>query len=175
MTENEKFDLVIELEKKKVPEEFDEYIAIDKLEDKLNDYDQRFYIKESEFYNVFLVELMERNKNIAMELAETSLKKNYEIIPIESVVSSRPKKILETIVDTSENKIKNGETFNIRCNIRGSRYIKTNKELFIDSINNELIKTGRKPDDTNPDWTIHIQVVGENTGVSVLKNKSLMK
>ena len=172
MTENEKFDLVIELEKKKVPEEFDEYIAIDKLEDKLNDYDQRFYIKESEFYNVFLVELMERNKNIAMELAETSLKKNFEIIPIESVVSSQPEKIVENIVDNSKNKIKNGETFTIKCNIRGSRYIKTNKE-FIDSINNELIKTGRKPDNTHPDWIIHIQVVGENTGISVLKNKSL--
>jgi tRNA acetyltransferase TAN1 len=173
MIENEKFDLIIEIEENEVTEELDEYIAIDKLEDKLNDYDQRFYIKESEFYNVFFVELMERNENTAMELAETSLKKNFEIIPIESVVSSQPEKILEKIVDTSKTKIKNGETFTIKCNIRGSKYIKTNKELFIDSINNELIKTGRKPDNTNPDWTIHIQVVGENTGISVVKNKSL--
>ena len=52
----------------------DEYIAIDKLEDKLNDYDQRFISKNQNFTMSFC-ELMERNENTAMELAETSLRK----------------------------------------------------------------------------------------------------
>lgn len=174
MTPNEKFDLVVELEDNNAPPELDEYMAIEKLEDKLKNYDPRFYIKESEFYNVFLVELMKTNINTAMELAETSLKKNFEIVPIESVVSSQPEKILENIVNTSKNKIKDGETFTIRCHIRGKRYIKTNEE-FIDSIYKELENTEGRPDENHPDWIIHIQVVGENTGISVVKVEDIMR
>lgn len=173
MTANEKFDLVVELEENNAPE-LDEYMAIEKLEDKLKNYDPRFYMKESEFYNVFLVELMKTNINTAMELAETSLKKNFEIVPIESVISTEPEKIVENVVDISKKKIKSGETFTIRCHIRGKRYIKTNEELM-DSIYKELQKTDGRPDENHPDWIIHIQVVGENTGISVVKLEDIMR
>lgn len=168
MMNNEKFDLIIEIEESKAPPEFDEYMAIEKLEDKLKNYESRFYIKESEFYNVFLVELLETNINTALKLAETSLKKNFDVVPIESVVSSRPDLILENIIDVSKNKIKDGETFAIKCNIRGTRYIKS-KEKFMDFIYKKLEKIKGRPDETRPDWIIHIEVVGEYTGISVIK------
>ncbi|MEN6591715.1 MAG: THUMP domain-containing protein [Methanobacterium sp.] len=170
MMTNEKFDLVVEIEENKAPPEFDEYMAIEKLEDKLKNYDSRFYIKESEFYNVFLVELLETNINAALKLAETSLKKNFDVVPIELVVSSKPEIILKNIINISKNKIKDGETFTIKCNIRGTRYIKS-KEKFMDSIYKELEKTKGQPDETRPDWIIHIEVVGEHTGISVVKRK----
>ncbi len=168
MIPTEKFDLIVKFEEDKAPTDLNEYMAMKKLEDKLKNHDPRFYLKESEFYNVFLVELMEKNLNTALKLAETSLKKNFEILPIETVVPTRPKEILKEIINTSKDKIKDGETFTIKCNIRGSRYIKTREE-FINHLYTEIEKTNRKPDENHPDWIIHIEVVGENTGISVLK------
>lgn len=170
MISNEKFDLVVEVEENKTPPDLDEYMAIEKLEDKLKNYDPRFYIKESEFYNVFLVELLETNINAAIKLAETSLRNNFEVVPIERVITSKPATILKNIIDISQNKIKDGETFAIKCNTRGSRYIKS-EEKFMDSIYKELEKTNGQPDETHPNWTIHIEVVGEYTGISVVKRK----
>jgi tRNA acetyltransferase TAN1 len=71
-------------------------------------------------------------------------------------------------MNMSKNRIKEGETFAIRCNILGKRYIR-NKEKFINNIYKEIVKLNGRPDETHPDWVIHIEVIGENTGVSVLK------
>ncbi len=167
MYPSEKFDLIVKLEENKIPPEFRENMVLEKLESELKTNNSHFYIKESEFYNVFMVELKEDKLKTALKLANSSLN-NLEMIPIECVVITRPEKILKKIINISKNKIKDGETFTVRCNTRGERYIKK-KEEFINSIYKELRKLDGKPDQNHPDWIIHIEVLGENTGISVLK------
>lgn len=164
----EKFDLIVKLEEENQPQEYYEEIVLEQIEDKLKEYDFRYFIKESEYINIFMVELDENELKTAVKIANASEPNNLEMIPIESVVITRPEKILRTIIKMSKERIKEGETFSIHCNIRG-RYIKT-KEEFISSLITELVKLKGAPDEINPDWVIHIEVLGESTGVSVLRN-----
>jgi len=115
-----------------------------------------------------MVELDENELQTAVKIAHASQPNKLEMIPIESVVLTRPEIILERIIKISKERIRDGETFKIQCNIRG-RYIKT-KDEFISSVVRELEKLKGKPDESNPDWVIHIEVLGESTGVSVLRN-----
>lgn len=114
-----------------------------------------------------MVELAKNDLKTALKLAKTS-PSNYKVVPIESVVLTRPDQILRQIINMGQKRIKNGETFTVKCNIRGRRHIK-NKEKFIGSIYREIEKLNGKPSETNPDWIINIEVIGENTGISMIK------
>lgn len=168
MEPTEKFDMIVKFEENNIPPEFNEEIAMKKLEDVLKNHDPCYYIKETEFYNIFMVEFKENRLKTAQKLADRPINNDFEMVIIESVVSTSPEKILETILNISKNKIKDGETFTIECNIKGKRYIKT-KEAFINSVYKELEKINGKPDEISPDWVINIEAVGENTGISVHK------
>lgn len=169
MIPTEKFDMIVKFEEN-IPPGFNEDMIMGKLENELKGYDHHYYLKETEFFNVFMVEFSENRLKTALKLANAYLNHDFKMIPIESVVVTRPEKILENILNISKNRIKGGETFKVECNIRGKRYIKKGEE-FINSIYKELEKIDGKPDENSPDWVIHIEVVGENTGVSVLGKK----
>lgn len=162
----EEFDLIVKVNRKDA-EEYDEETVIEQIGEQIKPHDKSYFIKETEYFNIFMVELTRNNLKTAIKLAKKSIN-NYEMVPIESVVLTRSEKILKQIINMSKNRIKDGETFTIRCNIRGRRYIK-NKEEFIDTIYREIGKLNGRPDKTRPNWIIHIEVIGENTGVSVLK------
>lgn len=168
MYPTEKFDIIIKIQEKEKPEEFNTNTAIEQIEKELKNHATSYYLKESEFINVLMVELQKNKLKTALKLAKASSPNKFEMIPIERVVLTQPEKILKEIFNISKYKIKDGETFTIQCHIRGDRYIKT-KEEFINLIYNEIQKANVKPDENNPDWIIHIEVVGENTGISVLK------
>lgn len=168
MNSTEKFDLIVELEE--TTHEFKEDEALKLIEIELKNHSQNYYIKESEFYDVFMVELRPDKFKTAQKLAKTSLKTIYNIIPIESVVLTRPEKIVKEIINMSKDKIKEGETFAVRCKIRGIRYIKS-KDEFIHSIIQEIEKLNVRSNEIDPDWVIHVEVVGENTGISILKRR----
>lgn len=170
MEPTEKFDLIVKFEENNIPQEFNEEIAMEKLEDELKNHDPGYYIKETEFYNIFMVEFKKDRLKTAQKLQDRSVNDDFEMVLIESVVSTSPEKILENILNISKNRIKDGETFTIKCNIKGKRYIKT-REAFINSVYKELEKINGKPDEISPDWVINIEALGENTGISVLRRK----
>jgi len=167
MENTEKFDLIVKMEEKDVQEDYDEEMVIEQIGKQIN-CSTSYYIKETEFFNIFMVELSKHDFNTALKLAKASDKHNYKMVPIESVVLTRPGKIMNQIINISKNKINSGDTFAIRCNIRGRRYIKS-KEKFISTIYREIKKINGRPDEIQPNWIIHIEVIGENTGISVLK------
>lgn len=168
MYPTEKFDLIVKMERKKNQEKYSEINYLEQIEQELKNHDPLYYIKESEFYNIYMVELGNDKLKTAIKLAKASLNNTYEMVPIESVVISNSKKIVEEIANISKYKIKSGETFTIKCNVRGKRYINSREDL-IKFIHQELEKLNGKPDKNNPDWVIHIEVLGENTGISILK------
>ena len=168
MKHTEKFDLIVELEENNQTQLYQEDKILKKIEKQLKIHDPSFYIKESEYYNVYMVELKQNNIKTAKKLTNSNIENKLKIIPIDNVVLTRPEKIESKIMKISKEKIKNGDTFTIDCNIRGKRYIKS-KEKFIKSLYKKIEKLNGKPDETNPNWIIHIEVLGENTGISVVK------
>lgn len=164
----EKFDLIVKIDGNEATLEPEE-IAIEKLKTQLKNQDPYFYLKECEFDNIFMVELKGR-MNSTTKLSNALPKDNFQMVPIENVVLTRPEVILENILRISAKKIKDEDTFAIRCNIKGSKFIKK-RETFIKSIYKEIEKINGKADEIHPDWIIHIEVLGENTGISVINQR----
>lgn len=161
----ENFDLIVKIDENETRHESNEEVAIEKLKNHLKEPD--FYLKECEFDNIFMVELKEKLKNI-VNLQKRSIQDDFEMLSIENVILTRPDKILENILSISKKRINKGDTFAVRCNIKGNKFIKKREE-FIKSVYKEIEKINGKPDEIHPDWIIHIEVLGENTGISVLK------
>ncbi|MCE5214538.1 MAG: THUMP domain-containing protein [Methanobacterium sp.] len=166
MYPTEKFDLIVELEKYN-PTQYQED-TLEQIEKELKIHDSNFYIKESEYDNIYMVELKQNNIKTAKKLTNSGIENRLKFIPIDNVVLTRPERIESKIMKISKKKIKNGDTFTIDCNIRGKKFIRS-KEEFIKSLYKKIEKLNGKPDETNPNWVIHIEVLGENTGISVVK------
>lgn len=169
MVPTEKFDMIVKLEESENQKQEEEILAMKQIEMELENQGPYFYIKESEFYNVYMVELKSDKIKTAMELANKVLNTVFEIVPIECVVVTSPDQIIEKVINISKNKIKTGETFKVKCNIRGENYIKSSEEFF-QHLNHEMGKINILPNENNPDWVVHIEVIGENTGISILKS-----
>lgn len=150
MASNEKFDMIVKFDEENAPTEFDEHLAIEELETELKNHNPSFYIKETEFYNVFLVELMEKNLNTATKLAKTPSNSGFQVVPVEDVVHTQPETILKNLINICNNKIKQGETFSINCNVKGRRYIKSEKD-FKDYLHTAAEKINGQVDENSPD------------------------
>lgn len=169
MIPTEKFDMIVKLEEHENQKQEEEILAIEQIEMELENQGPYFYIKESEFYNVYMVELRSDKIETALKLANAAINTAFEIVPIEYVVVTRQDQIIEKVINISKDKIKRGETFKVKCNIRGENYINS-KEEFFHHLYHEMEKINILADENNPDWVVHIEVVGENTGVSVMKS-----
>lgn len=167
MKPTEKFNLLVTFEEDLNLNE--QLSKVDEIEMTLKNLTDSFYIKESEINNVLMVELGSEDLKKSLKLAEESMGTASRLIHIESVVRTRMDIIVEKVINMTSDKIKIGETFKIKCDLRGSKYI-SSKEILLKSLLTE-ISEGLKltPDEYDPDWFIHIEVVGENTGISVLK------
>jgi tRNA acetyltransferase TAN1 len=98
-----------------------------------------------------------------------------KVVLIENVVRTRLDIILEKILDLAGNRIVSGDSFKVICDLRGRKYIKSREEL-IEKISEELIeKFEAVNDDTDSDWIIQVEVVGENTGISILNPEMIPK
>ena len=94
---------------------------------------------------------------------------------IENVVRTRLDIILEKILDLASNRIVSGDTFKVICDLRGRKYIKS-REKLVDNISYELAeKLDAKPDGPDADWVVQVEVVGENTGISILNPEMIPK
>jgi tRNA acetyltransferase TAN1 len=174
------FDLVITFKGHKDQAAGEELLGMEEVELTLQNHGLSFNLKPSEFYNTVLVELnsdsIEADSLQAAEkLANAPTTVLSKIIPIESVVRTRKNLILKKSLDLSRTKIKSGETFVVRCDLRGRNYIKSNTELIEEvslTIRENLMV---EVNDQNPDWVVQLEVIGENTGISVLKPENLIK
>ncbi|MCE7699597.1 MAG: THUMP domain-containing protein [Methanobacterium paludis] len=176
----EYFDLLVAFQSlnENLDERYDEeLLGIKEIELALQNNESIFYIKESECLNVVLIEL---NVDVdavaaAMKIRDSPTTVISEIVPINEVVKTRMDYILEKAVELAGNKMIEGDSFTVRYDIRGERHLKFEQELFT-KINQELIeKLNLKYDEVDPDWVVQIEVVGENTGISVLKPTELFK
>ena len=145
-----------------------ELIGIEEMEDVLEDINIKFYIKESESPNVVLVELGMNALDAALKLKNTPTRRIARALPINKVIRTGFGFILNKIKELSREKIHKGETFAVRCDVMS--YNKFKAPDIIDAVQYEMINLGFKMDETKPEWNIYIEVIGENTGISILNS-----
>ena len=178
MKPSEYFDLLVTFQSlnENLDEKCDEeLLGIEEIEMALQNNESIFYIKESECLNVVLIELNMDVMAAATKIMDSPTKVISEIVPINEVVKTRMDYILEKAVKLAGNKMIEGDSFTVRYDIRGERHLKSEEELFT-KVSQELIeKLNLICDEVDPDWVVQIEVVGENTGISVLKPTELFK
>ena len=137
--------------------------------------EQVLNIKESNFPNVILIDLAMEPLDAVKLLENAQTTVISKVVLIENVVRTRLDIILEKILDLASNRIVSGDTFKVICDLRGRKYIKSRDEL-IDKISDELTeKLDAKPDGPDADWVVQVEVVGENTGISILNPEMIPK
>jgi len=174
------FNLLVTLQGHKDSYSGEELIGIEEIELVLSSYEPVLHIKESKYPNVVLVELTMDPEEAVAILSEAPTTVISKVVPIDVVVKTKIDAILEKTLVISRKKMKTGDSFVVRVDLRGRRHIKSKEEL-IDVVSNELIdKLGKSMDPQsldieNPDWVVQIEVVGDDTGISVLKPHQILK
>lgn len=98
-----------------------------------------------------------------------------KVIPIDLVVRTRLDIILEKVLERANEKMNSEDSFVVRCDLRGRKYIKSKEEL-IEKVTEQLIdKLDVVLNEKNPDWVVQIEIVGEDTGISVLEPHRILK
>lgn len=132
-------------------------------------------IKESEFPNVVLIDLNMNPLKAVKILANYPTTVISKVVPIECVVRTRLDIILEKVISLADDKLSPGDSFNVICNLRGRKYIKSKDEL-LERVYDVLIgKYNLKANGKAFDWVVQLEVVGENTGISILSPEDILK
>jgi tRNA acetyltransferase TAN1 len=143
-----------------------ELVGIEELEYALNDMSSGLYIKESECLDVVLVELGTDSVEVAKKLRESPTKIISRVIPINKVVESRLESIIQEIKELSREISKPGEFFSLKCTVMNNEKIEY--PILKKSLLDELDKIGLIYNEKTPNWVVYVEVIGDNTGLSVL-------
>jgi tRNA acetyltransferase TAN1 len=150
-------------------------LGIEEIDMALKNDEQVLNIKESNFPNVILIDLAMEPLDAVKLLQNAQTTAISKVVLIENVVRTRLDIILEKILDLASNRIVSGDSFKVICDLRGRKYIKSREEL-VDKISDELVeKFDAKPDGSDADWVVQVQIVGENTGISILNPEMIPK
>lgn len=169
------FNLLVTLQGHKDARAGEELVGIEEIELALSSYEPVLYIKESQYPNVVLVELTMDPKEAVAILNEAPTTVVSKAVPIDVVVKTRMGTILEKALVIAREKMNSEDSFVVRCDLRGREYIESKGEI-IEAVSNELLnKLDVRIDEINPDWVVQIEVVGDDTGISVLKPHQILK
>ncbi len=169
------FNLLVTLQGHKDAHAGEELVGIEEIELALSSYEPVLYIKESQYPNVVLVELTMDPEEAVTILSEAPTTVVSKVVPIDVVVKTRMDSIWERVLLIAREKMSSDDTFVVRCDLRGREYIESKEELM-ETVTNELLNNlDFTVEETNPDWIVQIEVVGEDTGISVLKPYQIIK
>ena len=177
---NDGFNLLVTLTGHKDSYAGEELIGIEEIELALSSYEPVLYIKESQYPNVILVELTMDPEEAVAILKEAPTTVISKVIPIDYVVQTQMDAILEKTWAIAKEKMNPGDTFVVKGDLRGRSQINSKEEL-IETVYNELVDKLEQSLDPQsidaeyPNWIVQIEVVGEDTGISVLKPHQILK
>jgi tRNA acetyltransferase TAN1 len=153
----------------------EELVGTEEIELALQNYEGELNIKESNFSNVIIIDLIMDPLEAVKIIANIPTTVISKVVPIEIVVRTKLDSILEKVVNLAADKVSSGDSFNLICDLRGRKYIKSKDEL-LDRISEELIeKFNLRADGKDSDWVVQLEVVGENTGISILRPDKILK
>jgi tRNA acetyltransferase TAN1 len=153
----------------------EELVGTEEIELILQNYETVLNIKESKFPNVILIDLNMDPLEAVKIIANTPTTVISKVVPIEAVVRTKLDSILEKVVNIASDKVFSGDSFKLICDLRGRKYIKSKEEL-LGRITEELIeKFNLSADGKDSNWVVQLEVVGENTGISILRPDKILK
>lgn len=176
---NKACDLLIEFKESENPgnDSIDSLLpeikGMEEIEKVLNNTEAYFYIKESEFYDVVTVDLYSNPILAIEEFKKTPTIAIKKVIPLDLVVPSLKENIIRDVLNLASIKIKNNESFTVKCEIRNKRYIKSKEQLIYQIIDEICNKLKYNYDEKNPHWTIIIEEFGKNTGIGINKTQNI--
>lgn len=174
----EKFDLVVKFDDSyaneerseiNVDEQVDEIEGIDEIQDALTPKDPELFIKESESLDVVLVELGTDSFEAAKLLRNSNPKIVSRVIPIKKVVKTDLKEISRSLKELAIKEMEPGDNFTIEATVVSHENIET--DAILEEIEYELNMINMNFDETDPKWKIFVEVIGENTGLNILKTE----
>lgn len=130
-----------------------------------------FYVKESEFPCVVMVELKRDPVYAALKLKQASTRTISQVMLIDEVVRTSVKLILEEVMELAKSQMAEGDSFSLKSGLVEEQYVEPKKELFEIVTQGLTQKLNFECDDLNPEWVVRIEMMSENTGVSILKYK----
>ena len=141
----------------------------------LKDQEKVLNIKESKFPNVLLIDLAMEPLDAVKLIRNAPTTVISKVVLIEKVVRTRLDSILEKVIDLAGDRVVPGDSFRVICDLRGRKYIKSKDEL-VERISDELIERfNLQSNDSDLDWIVQVEVVGENTGISMLNPEMIIK
>ena len=171
ITTTEEFDLIVIFNESANEDLNEELPGILEIEDALQNIDIKPYIKESEFDNVVLVEIGDNYIEATKKLNNTPTKTISRVIPIISVINTDFNDIIDKIKELSIEKTRSGDTFSVGCDVMSLENL--NESTVIEAIKEELMDLNLVFDEDDPKWQVDIEVIGENTGLSLLKSADI--
>ena len=132
-------------------------------------------VKESNFSNVLLIDLAMEPLDAVKLIGNAPTTVISKVVLIEKVVRTRLDSILEKVIDLAGDRVVSGDSFRVICDLRGRKYIKSKDEL-VERISDELIERfNLQYNGPDVDWVVQVEVVGENTGISMLNPEMILK
>jgi tRNA acetyltransferase TAN1 len=166
---SEKFDLLIHFDSNRNKWNGQELMGILELQQILQKTGKKFFIKESEFPHTVMVEVESNPLETYHFLSESPAKIISRAMYIESTVETCGNQITQQAVNCIGSKARPGDTFTVRCYLKKRRYINSCQKL-INRIENEIIDGfNLQLDREKPRWIVHLEFLGEKTGISVLE------
>ena len=170
----EKFDLLIDFNGSRNKWNGQELLGIVELQQVLRKTGKRFFIKESEFPHTVMVEVENDPLEIYRFLREISCDVISRAMYIESTVETCGNQITQHSVNCIGSKARPGDTFTVKCKVKKRRYINSCHKLMM-RIESEIIDGfDLQLDRDQPRWIVHLEFLGEKTGISVLDTEKLV-
>lgn len=169
------FNLLITLQGHKDATAGEEFLGREEISMALQAQERELNFKESGFPNVILIDL-----NMDPYQAVDLLRNNpttviSKVVPIEAVARTRLDTILEKVLILAGEKLSPENSFRVICDLRGRKYINSPQDL-IEVVSTELSeKLNGRINEKNPEWVVQLEVIGENTGLSVLRPGDILK
>ncbi|RAP50697.1 MAG: hypothetical protein BZ133_04875 [Methanosphaera sp. SHI613] len=135
------------------------------VQDKINQVDTNYYLKESESPFIYFLEYSNPQELIKKINMTEELSTKLEIIPV-TCVTSNANYVISTILKKIRHKITYNDTFNLTCH---GDYLYEENKLKIESELIEQIKniTKIEENETCPNWDINLYIIGEITGINI--------
>lgn len=174
MCTNENFDILVMLKNHK-PDELEDILSkIKDMEISAKKESQYFYIKECEVLKTLLIESNLDSKYTAHKLREDHGETVSYAVHMDGVVSTRLSCIMQKVVELLNSKINEGDSFKVISNLR-SINLRSSEELNA-AVSEEIeSRLNLRCDEENPDWIVQLEVLGENTGITIFNHKTLLK
>lgn len=131
-------------------------------------------VRRAKWRGVLIVKTQLEKEEALRRIREFETTAIFKIIPLDTLVKSKKDVIIEEAFKMAREHIKEEDSFAVRCKRRGN-WIKSGKEIEIELGAKIKDTINAKVDLTNPDWYVWIEVLGKQTGISVIKPEEIVK